>query len=267
MKLNIIKITFVAFMVAIICSCSSYKKVPYFQNSEEISLAASRMLYDAKIMPKDQLTITVSTTDPEVGVPFNLTVATPYGTAGRNTLTQQPTLIDYLVDNNGCINFPLLGTIKVAGMTKNELQDYVAKKIQPYMNNDVKPIVTVKLSNYRVAVMGEVARPGVFSVGSEKMSILEALALAGDLTIYGRRDNVKLLREDATGEKKFYHIDLNDASTINQPYYYVQQNDVIIVEPNKAKSQNSEIGQMTSIFLSSTSILLSLASLMYNIFK
>ena len=123
------------------------------------------------------------------------------------------------------------------------------------------------MSNYKISVLGEVNRPGMFTVGNEKINIFEALAQAGDLTIYGVRNNVKLIREDANGRKEIYTLNLNDASIINSPYYYLQQNDIVYVEPNKVKAQNSGVGQTTSLWLTSTSILISLASLMYSILK
>jgi polysaccharide export outer membrane protein len=121
--------------------------------------------------------------------------------------------------------------------------------------------------NYKISVIGEVARPGMFTVANEKISILEALAQAGDLTIYGVRDRVKLIREDSTGKKEIHVLNLNDDNIINSPYYYLQQNDIVYVEPNKVKSQNSSVGSMTTLWFSATSILISLTSLLYNILK
>ena len=143
----------------------------------------------------------------------------------------------------------------------------IQAKIKPYMAASENPIVTVRMPGYQVSVMGEVARPGTFTVSREKITILEALAQAGDLTIYGQRKNVKLIREDSTGKKTIYEIDLTDANLINQPYYYLQQNDLIYVTPNKVKAQNSSVGSMTTLWFSATSILISLTSLLYNILK
>ena len=140
-------------------------------------------------------------------------------------------------------------------------------KILPYLNAAENPVVTVRMSNYKISVLGEVARPGMFTVSNEKINILEALAQAGDLTIYGVRDRVKLIREDRTGQKEIHVVNLNDAELINSPYYYLQQNDIVYVEPNKVKSRNSSIGTSTTLWLSATSILVSLTSLMYNILK
>jgi polysaccharide export outer membrane protein len=140
-------------------------------------------------------------------------------------------------------------------------------KIKPYLNAAENPVVTVRMSNYKISVIGEVNRPGMYTVGNEKINILEALAQAGDLTIYGVRDKVKLIREDAKGRKDVITLNLNDANIINSPYYYLQQNDIVYVEPNKVKARNSTIGQSTTIWLSATSILVSLTSLLYNVLK
>jgi len=152
-------------------------------------------------------------------------------------------------------------------LTKAEAESLIQRKIQPYINEAEKPIVTVRMTGYQISVIGEVARPGTFTVSREKITILEALAQAGDLTIHGVRNNVKLIREDAKGQKTITELNLNDANIINSPYYYLQQNDVVYVTPNKVKAQNSSVGSMTTLWFSATSILISLTSLLYNILK
>lgn len=215
-------------------------------------------------MPKDILTITVNTTDGDAAIPFNLTVNTALNQGSRSTYSQMM-LQSYLVDNEGNIEFPKVGTIHLGGLTKSEAEKLIFEKIKPYMSEAERPIVTVRMSNYKISVIGEVNRPGMYTVSNEKITILEALAQAGDLTIYGVRNNVKLIREDSTGEKSIHVLNLNDASLINSPYYYLQQNDIVYVEPNKVKAQNSSVGSMTSLWFSATSILISLTSLLYNI--
>ena len=252
--------------VMLLSSCGSTKDVAYFQNATQVDLSASQVLFDARIMPKDELSITVSTTDPEAATPFNMTVPTTYTQNTRSTYSQAM-LQSYLVDNQGNIEFPIVGTLHLGGMTKSEAEQLIKTKIQPYMNANENPIVTVRMSSYKVSVLGEVNRPGSFTVSKEKVSILEALALAGDLTIYGVRNNVQLIREDASGQKAIYILNLNDANIINSPYYYLQQNDIVYVTPNKVKAQNSSVGSMTTLWFSATSILISLTSLLYNILK
>ena len=249
-------------------SCASVKNVAYLQNSEDIDFTRSEYLYDARIMPKDILTITVNTVNPEASAPFNLIVSTALNTSNVNqNISSSRALQTYLVDNKGCIEFPVLGTIEVGGLTKSMCEQLLHDKIKPYLNAAENPVVTVRMSNYKISVLGEVNRPGMFTVGNEKINILEALAQAGDLTIYGVREKVKLIREDAKGKKEIHTINLNDANIINSPYYYLQQNDIVYVEPNKVKAQNSAIGQSTSLIMSGTSILVSLASLIVNILR
>ena len=253
------------FLSVMLTGCGSVKNIAYLQNSDSINFDNSRFLYDARIMPKDQLSITVNTTTPEASLPFNLLLQNEY-TQGRS-MSASGMLMPYLVDNDGFINFPIIGRLHVAGLTKSEAERLIFEKIRPYMAESENPVVTVRMSSYSVSVLGEVNRPGSFQVSREKITILEALAQAGDLTIYGVRDKVKLIREDATGKKQIVTLNLNDANIVNSPYYYLQQNDVVYVEPNNIKAQNSKVGQTTTLWFSATSILVSLTSLLYNILK
>ena len=253
--------------IFIFASCQSYKKVPYLQDAEVVEQAVQQEnLYDAKIMPKDLLTIVVSCTSPELAAPFNLTVASPANVAISNiNTTTQPVLQTYLVDNQGMIDFPVLGKLKLGGLTKNEAEQLIVEKLKPYIKE--VPIVTVRMVNYKISVIGEVTRPGTFTINNEKVNLLEALAMAGDMTVWGLRDNVKLIREDAEGKQQIITLDLNKAETILSPYYWLQQNDIVYVTPNKAKARNSDIGNSTSLWFSATSILVSLASLLVTIFR
>ena len=264
MRRNVFTCLITIFLLA---SCQSYKKVPYLQDVEVMEQTAQQEnLYDAKIMPKDLLTIVVSCTSPELAVPFNLTVASPASVVtGNSQLTVQPVLQPYLVDNEGKINFPVLGELKVGGLTKREAEQLIIDKLKPYIKET--PIVTVRMVNYKISVIGEVARPGTFTISNEKVNLLEALAMAGDMTVYGLRDDIKLIREDANGRQEIVTLDLNKAETILSPYYWLQQNDIIYVTPNKAKARNSDIGSSTSLWFSATSILISIASLLYNILR
>lgn len=252
-------------LTLLIGSCSGSKKVAYFQNIDSLSLAASRGLYDAKIMPKDQLTITVSTTDPQAASPFNLAVAGAVGNNGQ--LSSTSNLQGYLVDNEGNIDFPVVGKLHVVGLTKTQCQDLIKQKIAPYLAATERPIVTVRMSSYRITVIGEVNSPGVIPVATEKMSVVEALAQAGDLTLYGKRDNIMLIREDATGAKSSYRLNLNDANLINSPFYYLQQNDILYVEPNGVKAKGSGIGSSTTIWFSVTGMAMSLATFIISLVR
>ena len=262
MKIN----SFIAlcFCLLMMASCTSYKNVPYLQNPEVVNdFQETLPMYDAKIMPKDLLTITVNTSDPEASAPYNLVVQTAMNVANSRSTYSQPVLQQYLVNNDGTIDFPVLGRLKVMGLTKSEAEDMIREKLMPHFAE--VPIVTVRMSNYKIAVLGEVARPGSFVVNNEKVNIFEALAMAGDLTVWGVRDDVKLIREDATGKREIISLNLNNAEVVTCPYYYLQQNDILYVSPNKTKAKNSDVGQSTSLWFSATSILISIANLLINI--
>ena len=263
---KIVRSIFVLLLIALVTSCSSSKQVPYFQNIDQISLESSKGLYDAKIMPKDMLTITVITTDPKVAAPFNLSVQNTISSLGQLS-TGAGSLQGYLVDNDGNINFPVIGKLHVLGLTKTQCQDLIRNKVAPYLAESENPVVTVTMASYRVTITGEVNKPGVVPVSTEKMSIVEALAQAGDLTIYGKRNNIMLIRENADGQKEAHRLNLNDANLINSPYYYLQQNDIIYVEPNRVRAQNSAIGSSTTIWFSFVGIVTSVASLLVNILR
>lgn len=245
-------------MILSMVGCGSSKNVTYWQNIDSISLAASKGLYDARIMPKDELTILVQTTDPLTSEPFNLRLN------GQQNQTQNR---GYLVDNDGYINFPIVGKIHVAGLTKTECEDLVKSKIQPYLSRTENPLVSVRMSSYRITVIGEVGSPGVIPVSTEKINIVEALAQAGDMTVYGKRDNILLIREDQQGEKHKVRLNMNDANIINSPYYYLQQNDIIYVEPHKVKARNTFFGSNTSIWFSVLGIATSITGLLINILR
>ena len=235
------------------------------QDVEAVNQATQQeTLYDAKIMPKDLLTIVVSCTSPELAAPFNLTIASPSNLSIQYTTTQ-PVLQQYLVDNEGKISFPVLGALTVGGLTKKQAEQLIVDKLKPYMKEN--PIVTVRMVNYKISVIGWVARTGTFTISNEKVNLLKALAMAGDMTVYGLRDNVKLIREDANGKQQIVTLDLNNAETILSPYYWLQQNDIVYITPNKAKARNSDVGNSTSLWFSATSILVSVVSLLVNILK
>ena len=237
--------------------CGSSKGFTYVENIDSISLAASRGLFDARIMPKDELTITVNTTNPEASAPFNLQSGEKASTAFKG----------YLVDNSGFINFPVIGKVHVVGLTKTECEDLIKSKIQPYLARTENPVVSVRMSSYHITVLGEVGKPGVIPVSTEKISVLEAIAQAGDLGVYGKRNNILLIREDARGEKHAVRLNLNDANIINSPYYYLQQNDVLYVQPNSVKAKTSSIGSSTTIWFSFIGIVTSVASLLVNVLR
>ncbi len=266
MRKNPILLFLAVTAICLLSSCGSTKNVPYLINYDALATEAKAQLYDARVMPKDILSIIVNTVNPAAAQQFNLTVSGVM-TQANSTLSSQPTLQTYLVDNDGNINFPIIGTIHVAGLTKSATEQLITEKIRPYLSESEHPIVTVRMSSYSISVLGEVNAPGNFIVSREKINVLEALARAGDMTIYGVRNNVKLIREDATGMKEIHILNLNDANIVNSPYYYLQQNDILYVEPNKVKAQNSSIGSVTTLWLSASGVLISIATLLVSILK
>ena len=255
--------------IGLLTSCGASKNVPYLINYDALANDTPARMYDARVMPKDILSIIVNTVNPAAAQQFNLTMSgvMNQSSSQSSSLSSQPTLQTYLVDNDGNINFPIVGTIHVAGLTKSETEQLIIEKIRPYLSETEHPIVTVRMSSYSISVLGEVNAPGNFIVSREKVNVFEALALAGDMTIYGVRNNVKLIREDATGKKEIHILNLNDANVINSPYYYLQQNDILYVEPNTIKAQNSSIGSMTSLWISVSGVLVSIATLLVSILR
>lgn len=267
MKRNLTKI--IAYlpllMLMAVASCTSYKKVPYLQNSNELdSLGLQSVIQEPVIQPHDLLTITViNSQDQQSAMAYNLLA--PVDNSVTRSVTSQPALQNYIVDSKGCVRMPNVGELHIAGLTVPEAEALVLDKVKGAFKT--LPTVTVRFVDYKISVLGEVNSPGTYPVKNGKINVFQALALARDLTVYGRRDNVKIIREDENGTKNVYELNLNDAALLNSPYYYLQQNDVVYVTPNKSKAKNSDIGSSTSLWFSGTSILISLTSLLYNILK
>lgn len=248
-------------MMLVLGSCGSAKQVAYFQNIDSLNLRASKMLYDARIMPKDQLSIIVKATSDDVAKPFNMNNSNMMGGSQNQNLQY------YLVDNDGNINFPVVGKIHVSGLTGRECESLVLSKIRRYFTENDMPLVTVRMASFRVVVTGEVGSPGVVTVPNEKISIVEALAQSGDLGLQGKRKNILLIREDASGEKSAHRLDMTDANLINSPYFYLQQNDIVYVEPNGAKKGTAGLSNSVTFWIGLTSSIISLAALVVNLVK
>jgi polysaccharide export outer membrane protein len=252
-----------------ITACNSYKNVPYFQNSKDFDGTQGALLYDLIIKQQDELNIFVYS-------PYNDELAATFNKRERSGLkagqkvgdaSNQAGFYHYLVDTDGNIDFPQVGKIHVAGLTIEQTNAAVKEALKPYFKDDNSYMINTYMLNYYVSVMGEVKRPGSFSVERNKMTVLEALAKAGDMTDYGRRDNLKVLRELSDGTYEVHELDMRDANILNSPYYYLQQRDIVYVEPNEAMVQNSEIGQTTRLWLRGASITISLGSLLYRVLQ
>ncbi|HMC02408.1 MAG TPA: polysaccharide biosynthesis/export family protein [Flavobacteriaceae bacterium] len=255
MKLKLFYILIIPIVIAI-SSCGSSKEVVYFQDeligkNEQIPID-SELIYK----PNDLLTIVVSGLDPEAVKPFNLPVI-----ANNNSLIKaqgELKMQTYLVDLKGFIEFPVLGEIKLGGLTRSQATQLLKTKLTDYIKD---PIVNIRLANFTVTVLGEVNNPGTFTIEDERISLIEAIGLAGDLTIYGKRENVFLIRED-NGIKRFTKFDLTSIKVVNSPSYYLTQNDVIYVEPNKAKVRSSSYNQNNVIIISAVATLATIVAIL-----
>ena len=233
-------------------SCKSSKKIDYFQDVKGLTVNESLVNFEPEIQVGDFLAINVSALDAEAALPFNL-----YETPVLVNTIANLVPITYLVNPDGIIFFPVIGELKVGGLTTKELNIKLRKILESYIKS---PIVNIRLTNFKVTVLGEVARPGSYSVQNERISVIEAIGLAGDLTIYGERENVILIREQ-NGKRISVKIDLTNNQLFDSPYFYLSQNDVIYVKPNKTKTNSSAVGPNTGVILSGVSILISLLAI------
>lgn len=241
-------------------ACTSYKKSLYLRHDEVLEMVPQKgKLYEYRIMPKDELTILVSTSAPEASAPFYRKIGQTKDQPAMNQNTNDAKLLEYLVDNNGCIDFPVLGMIKVVGLTNRECEEVLRQKLRHYLNED--PNVTVRTSNFKISVLGEVGRPGTYTISDEKVTIFQALAEAGDMTLFSVRNDVQLLREDSVGKRRVIHLDLTAADISLSPYYYLQQNDVVYVKPTKAKVRSNTFSNNTTVWTSLISLAATIASL------
>ncbi len=233
MSMKKISFLYLLLFAFIFTSCVSKKKVIYFQEIDTTS-TENKSNYEPVIKTDDVLYINVTTLDPKASQPFNI----GNSEGGTTTNAMQTERSTYLVDNAGNIQFPVLGTLKVSGLNKNQVKEMLYTKISEYAKD---PVINLRIVNYKVSVLGEVADPGSYTISSDRITIPEALALAGDMTLFGKRENVLLIRE-TEGVKTTVRINMTDPNVLNSPYYYLTQNDVLYVEPNKRKIDSTAIG-------------------------
>ncbi len=253
----------------LLSSCGAPKNIAYFQNRlvdhpEEIDKHAGIV-----IQPKDMLSIVVSSKNPELVVMFNLPMVSYQAGSEIVSSGGYQRIMGYVVDNDGYIDFPILGRIKVSGLTRWELSEMIKDKLLSggYLSDAV---VVVEFMNFKVSVIGEVNSPGTYSIEGDKVTVLQAISLARDLTIFGQRENVTVIRE-RDGERTMYQINLCDVSMFDSPAYYLQQNDIVYVEPSAVKARQSTTDdkalRMTSIMVSSGSLLVSIATLVISLLR
>ena len=246
---------FVSILTLLLCSCSSNRDLAYFsKNTPDLGQVAGNTDWKLKIVPDDELAITVMSEVPQATSIYNLPlVNTGSKETMSETISTNTALQTYIVDREGYIKFPKFGRIHVAGMTTAQLADDLTRRIA----EDVEaPYVRVEILNFKVNVLGEVQKPGIVHIPTERFTVLDALAEAGDLTIFGRRDNVTLVRE-VDGKITYNRLDLNDAKLLESPYYYLQQNDAIYVEPTAARKGQAEYNQNNSFKVSVVSTIVS----------
>lgn len=235
----------------IFSSCYNTSKLVYFNDALKDNYEAATAV-EPQIQKDDLLSINVNSLNPEASQVFN---APNISASGINTTTAIGNISQagYLVDQQGMISFPMLGRIKAVGMTKSQLAASITKEL-----NDrkllVDPIVNIRFLNFRVSVLGEVSRPGVYAIPNEKLSVLEALGLAGDITIYGKKDNVLVVREEENGQKQLQRLNLNSKNVLTSPYYYLRSNDVVYVEPSQNKVQRERNQFLFPILISLISL-------------
>lgn len=246
----LLKKTIPFLFLVLLFSCASKKDMIYYQDIDALGAQEKSNSYEIKIQPDDLLQISVYAEDPEIAKAFSLNVTSEMASSGSAGSI-------YLVDANGYIDFPTLGKIKVSGLSRTQVLELLDGKLSKYIK---KPIVSLRITNFKVSVQGEVTAPGTYQVVSERITLIEALSMAKDLTVYGKRKNILIIRE-IDGVKSFNRVDITKADFMNSPFYYLAQNDVVYVEPNQNKINGSAVGPSTTIIFSITSILIALATL------
>ena len=244
-------------MAFVSCNPETYKKINYLQDIDGDTTMSMKVNKGIIIQPQDQLSIIVTSRDPKMAVPFNLSVSTFYtGSELSSSGGASQRITGYIVDNSGDINFPSLGPIHVSGLNRWELQELIKDKLADSgLLRDA--VVTVEFLNFKISVLGEVTSPGTYTVTGDKITILQALALARDLTIYGQRDNVQVIREQ-NGQRQIFSLNLTNSDIFSSPGYYLQQNDVVYVTPSKVRAGQGEINEN---YFKSGSFWISLASI------
>lgn len=259
-------------LCSFMCACSTPKDVLYFQGIDTLSqeqLSRMNQTYSTKITSDDLLSITVAAWDPAAVTPFNPPVFA-YSSQGEQPLMPAQSLYTYLVDKDGNINFPVLGEVHVAGLTRQEISKKMEKLISKYVEN---PLVNVQLLNFKVTLMGEISRPGSYTIKNDRLTILDAIGMAGDLPMSANRTNILIIRENK-GAKEKYRLDITDPAIFESPAFYLKQNDIVYVEPvkNKQRSRTNSDRQFNISLVSSilgtmsmiTTMVISIANLNKN---
>lgn len=250
-----LSLMFVTTLCFLMGSCASSEKFALLQNVTANSQSKTAD-FQAVLQPDDLLMIIISTDNPIIAQPYNLSTVNVAGIETEIGIMQQRQL-NYQIDQEGNIQMPNLGTVKAAGKTRNQLMVDINKLLEGKIEN---PVITIRILNYKVSVQGEVNKPGTFTVATERITLLEALSMAGDLTIYGKRDNILIIREE-NGVKSFQKVDITKGDFVDSPYYYLSQNDVVYVEPNKTRVNSSVVGPNITVGISALSLIITIIAL------
>lgn len=242
----------------VLASCATTRQILYFQDIDDVTLEPLSTEYEAVIKKDDRLSIIVSGPDKSVTAPYNLTLG-EMGASGYSSGRPEESTLSYLVDANGDIDFPILGTVHVEGMTRTQLVAYLTEQISRDVRN---PIVYVGIKNYKVTVLGEVRNPGTYTIDSEKISILQAIGRAGDLTLTAQRSGIILIRE-VDGILTHTKIDLRSSDILDSPYFFLQQNDVLYIPPSPTRVASATTATgIWSVILSSVTTLIAVIGLL-----
>lgn len=243
------------FILLFLSSCASRKDIVYLQDIENDATINQVLSYEPVIKCDDMLSVIVAADQPDLTIPFNL----PQIQGNYQVNDNQEGIKTYLVDPTGFIDFPVIGKVKLAGLTRTQAKNELETKIKEYIK---EPSVNLRILNYKISVLGEVNKPNSYKIASERITLLEAISLAGDMTIYGKRSNVLVIRE-IDGKKTFNRVDLTKKDFISSPFYYLNQNDVVIVEPNKTKVNSSNFGPNLTVTISALSLLTTIAIILF----
>lgn len=255
---------FLGFLI-LLGSCGTREKMVYFQTSTQDSLSQDsvkqNIQFTPTLKPDDFLSVVITANDPESVIPFNYPEVGGGRVLNQGYMTGNAAKSGYLVDPEGIVNLPVLGKIKLGGLSRTVATDILEERYALYLKN---PVVNIQIQNYKITVLGDVNRPGTYSIPNERITLLEAIGLSGDLDITGVRDNVLVIREE-NGKREQYRINLKTDEVFSSPVYYLQQNDVVYVEPNTAKRTQGTVWRTSGgIFISLVALILTTYTIIFN---
>lgn len=262
---RILKYSCIALLAIIVASCGNTKNIAYIKNYESFKADTTQARYEMRFQPKDRVDVLFfQPEDQSLTMPM-VKQAPKAMEGGEQTLIGYKQRVPYIIDNEGNIDMPLIGKVHIAGETKKGAEYIIKEKASKYFKSDIDLYVNVSLCEFTITVDGEVERPDMFSIPSQRVNIFEALAMAGDIKITGRKDNVMVIRLEADGTRTVHRLDMTDVNVINSPYYYLQQRDIVYVEPTDIQKQEKYFGNMTNVMISGVTVAINIGSLLFQI--